>query len=398
MLGRTGRGCGPAREGAEHVRGASAAGTDRRSRASGTIGRSLVGARRRWSSASCGGGGGEDDAGDAVPHVTPVERTATRRPPTPARRPPTRPSTRPSSLAPPRPRPAPYPPRIGIAPARRRRGEQARPRPRPSTSRSTSPLRGGLLPEPDATCLADALDKLPSSARRSLTLLVEDPLAWSELPDDDALVLAQAHLGCADDRELRTRLALTVLGFPTEEMIQCVELEWRGRLTSQNVAASLAYGNGLDDLAPKLSTSSSTRPSSADPIRRGGSTSSSSSSTGRSTQGRRAVSPPPTWTVSVSRPGARRVLTMPLLTLSLADHVRLDLPGRCGVDHAWPGTGLGAVRGECLADWGRDRAHHAGRLHGRTQRGGRRCSRSQRGVPAVAGHEHAPRSRRAPVR
>ena len=136
---------------------------------------------------------------------------------------------------------------------------------------------GFLGPEP--TCFDESFAALTPAGRQAFAGLREDPLTWTGVDRDDAKLLFSAYFDCVDPSQLRDFIALAVLKMNHRQQ-PCVSAAWKDLLTSEPVASSIAYGHGLDDLAPESSPNSPRRPRRVPLIASGGSTTWPSTSRG----------------------------------------------------------------------------------------------------------------------
>ena len=162
-----------------------------------------------------------------------------------------------------------------------------------------------------------------------------------------------AYIGCADFGQLLFFLAIATMN--SLDAAPCVAAGWSGVLTPHLLASSLAYGTGLDDLPPATVgplVDATLRCMSGDPdwtdwwiddvvLELDG-------VTGIPPSAAECIATNYVRELGIERVVERRVLTLPVLTLTAADLAAIDAPG-CGADLAPPALALGQV-GDCLAD------------------------------------------------
>jgi hypothetical protein len=111
-------------------------------------------------------------------------------------------------------------------------------------------LQGTTLPDADPTCLEAAVDATAPEVQAAAAVLAADPLSWHDTAAEYRLPLITAYLDCSDYADVLFTLALGTIG--SFDAAPCIAEAWNGVLTANDIAASLAYGIGLDDLRPAV--------------------------------------------------------------------------------------------------------------------------------------------------
>ena len=183
--------------------------------------------------------------------------------------------------------------------------------------------------------------------------LTADAMTWWQTDRPIRERFVSAYVGCADFDQLLFFLAIATMN--SLDAAPCVAAGWSGVLTPHLLASSLAYGTGLDDLPPATVeplVDATLRCMSGDPewtdwwiddvvleLDR---------VTGIPPSAARCIATNYVRELGIERVVERRVLTLPVLTLTAADLAAIDAPG-CGADLAPPALAFGQV-GDCLAD------------------------------------------------
>jgi hypothetical protein len=101
----------------------------------------------------------------------------------------------------------------------------------------------------EGACSGSGLARLGVVIAGGLLASAGSGFAFRTIEDEDALEVATPFLGCPDDGALTNTVGLGVLS--VIDQLACANRAWADLLTVEMVASSLAYGHGLDDLAPE---------------------------------------------------------------------------------------------------------------------------------------------------
>ena len=104
----------------------------------------------------------------------------------------------------------------------------------------------GGFPEPEEACVNAAIAALPPSTRDAINQLASDSALFDAMNNELARVIATAYVGCVGNLALAGFLA-AVQTFAVQGL-DCLADTWKEIPTPDAVAASLAYGHGLNDL------------------------------------------------------------------------------------------------------------------------------------------------------
>ena len=204
--------------------------------------------------------------------------------------------------------------------------------------------------EPDVTCL-DAVRSLGPSVRDTVEELVSEPTLFHSLENDDAAAVTMAYLGCVDAERLPLPIAF-VTTRAVEDPLICIAEAWSQLITAEDVASSLAYGNGLDDLPADIADRMTLAAAQCVPdvewwiedevtvLMQSGLSDDEASCMTRALVDSFGVGP-------IIR---RRVLTLRSYPVPRAELESIDLVGRCGVEP--PETNQLGPPGTCLAGFG----------------------------------------------
>jgi hypothetical protein len=210
-------------------------------------------------------------------------------------------------------------------------------------------LDGTVIPGPDEACFDGAVAQLDATTRVVAEQLAANPLGWTALDRTARHRIVAASLGCTEWVSVVNMLAVGVIN--ALEVAPCVAAAWSSVLTPDAVASSLAFGTGLDDLPPDVVRAlvAGAQPCGPDEqwwiddvaieLER---------DYGYSPQAATCVAANFLHRLGLSTVLERRVLTIPLLTLSDAHLATVDVQS-CGVTVELPPMTGGDV-GDCLAD------------------------------------------------
>ena len=135
----------------------------------------------------------------------------------------------------------------------------------------------------------------------------------------------------------------------------CVNAGWEDHLTAEVVAASIAYGHGLDDLAPDLVSvlTDSARECLTDRQWWIDDVALNLKGVNDMTADQAdCVAEAYIGTLGIGEVIRRRILTLPLLAVSPSEQVEHALPRRCGIEPIEPLVQLSAPVGACLTGFG----------------------------------------------
>jgi hypothetical protein len=211
-------------------------------------------------------------------------------------------------------------------------------------------LDGSIVPAPDPACFERAVDQADPEARQAAVELVADPFAWFRLADEIAFPLASAYVGCADIVGVRSLLAIGTIN--DLDAAECIADAWSDELTADIIVASLSFGTGLDDLPPDVVTDLAGDAAACVPDETWWIDDIAFEIDGEynlSAEQATCVATAFVRSFGIEHAIRRRVLTIPMLTLSDEELAVLDL-GACGAEVTLPPLTLGAAVGECLAD------------------------------------------------
>jgi hypothetical protein len=214
-------------------------------------------------------------------------------------------------------------------------------------------MDGTNLAEPDRACVDASVNAAGPEVQDAAKTLSANLLGWPKLELSARHALASAYVGCAPFEDSLQFLAIGIIN--SLESAPCVQQAWTGILTPELVADSVASGTGLDDLpAPVLNQLvAGALPCVPDrawwiddigpELER---------DYGYSTSDARCVAGNLVDRLGMETVLARRVLMVPLLTLSDEQLSKLDLAA-CGVAVELPPMTPGEP-GDCLGEVFRD--------------------------------------------
>ena len=200
----------------------------------------------------------------------------------------------------------------------------------------------GVEPRCFDTAIATATVTDPD-VRAAVDELTTDAMTWWQTDRPIRERFVSAYIGCADFGQLLFFLAIATMN--SLDAAPCVAAGWSGVLTPHLLASSLAYGTGLDDLPPATVgplVDATLRCMSGDPdwtdwwiddvvLELDG-------VTGIPPSAATCIATNYVRELGIERVVERRVLTLPVLTLTAADLAAIDAPG-CGADlvpRRWP--------------------------------------------------------------
>jgi hypothetical protein len=202
----------------------------------------------------------------------------------------------------------------------------------------------------DRDCLEAGVGALPESAQEALDLLIDEPSRFEQINHELARVLALAYVGCIDQDVLVTVLALMTTS--SVEHLPCVTDGWMEIIDADAVASSLAYGNGLDDLADDTVAAMTLVAGSCIPEQAWiDDESAALALAGFSAEQAACAATAIADTFGVGPIIRRRVLWLDLLPIPQAELAAAGLPERCGTQLPAPAS-LDATPGTCLTGFG----------------------------------------------
>jgi Septum formation len=208
-----------------------------------------------------------------------------------------------------------------------------------------------LLADPDQQCFDQAIQTSTGEAdvRQAADRLAADPQAWTSIPRPARLPLVTAHVGCTEFDDTTYMVAMSTINSP--DAARCVAGAWHGVLTADLVSSSLASGTGLDDLPRDVVRQLVDGAAACTHDEQWWIDDIAIEIDGQydyTEQQARCVATNFVRTLGIATAIDRRVLTIPMLTLTDDELASIDLPS-CSVSVTLPPMTSGEV-GDCLAD------------------------------------------------